>query len=160
MKTQKLISDKRIKRIKSQGYSDLNSYEISCIAFGNRFAYILCTIILTYGIVTMNLPVLIGMLIVAVSSILLPYHPFDYIYNYGLRIILNKPKLPKRSIQLKFACTVATVFITGIIFLFYTGSIVSGYVVGALLLTSAFLVSILDICLPSIIFNECSGSNK
>ena len=95
MKTQNNISQRRINRIKEQGYFNFSNYEITQIAFGNRFAYILCTCILVYGVITANIPVLTAMLVVAFGGVVLPNHPFDYIYNHILRFPLRKPKLPK-----------------------------------------------------------------
>ena len=148
MKTQNIISKIRIKRIKAQGYNNFTDLGVSELSFGNRFAYILCSSILLIGIVTANIPILSAMLIIAFSTILLPYHPFDYIYNHGLRFVLNKPKLPRRSHQLKFACLIATVN------LFYNENMTAGYIVGTCLIFSAVLVSTTDICLPSVLYNS------
>ena len=154
MKTNRKISQRRLERIKEQGYFNFSNYEISQIAFGNRFAYILCTCILVYAVITANIYVLTAMLFVAFGGVVLSNHPFDYIYNYLIRHIVKKPKLPKRSKQLKFACSIATCFIAITIYLFDTNYMVAGYIVGACLLFSAILVSTTDICLPSIVYNK------
>jgi hypothetical protein len=154
MKTQNNISQQRINRIKEQGYFNYSNYEITQIAFGNRFAYILCTCILVYAVITANIPILTAMLFVAFGGVVLPNHPFDYIYNHILRFPLRKPKLPKRSKQLKFACSIATSFIAITIFLFDSNLMTAGYIVGANLLFSAILVSTTDICIPSVVYNR------
>ncbi|MEC3908532.1 DUF4395 domain-containing protein [Tamlana sp. 2201CG12-4] len=146
-------SQKRINRIKAQGYFDCTNSEISKLAFGNRFAYILCTIIVITGVATANIPILLSMFLVAFLSILLPNHPFDYIYNYLLRKLMDKPKLPPRSKQLKFACSIASIFLAATVSLFYLNHMIAGYIVGTLLIISASLVAGLDICIPSIIYN-------
>jgi hypothetical protein len=93
------------------------------------------------------------MLFIAICGILLPYHPFDYIYNGLLSNLMNKPKLPPRSKQLKFACIIATLGMASTIFLFYAGLTLAGYITGGSLFLVAFLVSTTDICIPSIIYN-------
>ena len=93
------------------------------------------------------------MFLIAFFGIILPYHPFDYIYNGLLSKPMSKPKLPPRSKQLKFACKIAVFGIASIIFLFYTGLTLAGYIAGGLLFFVAFLVSTTDICIPSIIYN-------
>jgi len=154
MKTQQqLLSSTRINRIKVQGYSNYSNTELSALAFGNRFAFILCSTILAIGITTANIPILIGMTIVAFFGIILYYHPFDYIYNHILRSILNKPKLPPRSKQLKFACLIATLWLIATIYLFYSDLFIAGYIVGGLLFAVAFIVSTTDFCIPSKIYN-------
>jgi hypothetical protein len=149
-----MISNKRIQRIKAQGYFKCSDQEISDLSFGNRFAYILCTSILIIGVATANIPILIAMGSIAFLGVVLPNHPFDYIYNYWLRYSLHKPKLPTRSIQLKFACSMATAFIATTIYLFSSGYMTAGYVVGSLLIVVATLVSSIDFCIPSIIYNS------
>ncbi|MCH8012247.1 MAG: DUF4395 family protein [Candidatus Marinimicrobia bacterium] len=66
---------------------------------------------------------------------------------------LNKPKLPRRSKQLKFACIVATIWLATIIYLFYTDLAVAGYMSGGVLFSIAFLVSTTDFCIPSLVYN-------
>lgn len=153
MTTSNLLSSSRIKFIKAQGYCGLSNEKVSDLAFGNRFAYILCTSILAVGVATAHIPTLMAMTVVAFFGIILPYHPFDYIYNHVLRNMLNKSELPKRSKQLKFACTIATLWLVATIYLFYAGFVVAGYVVGGLLTLVAFIVSATDFCIPSTIYN-------
>lgn len=153
IKKRRLISDKRIHRLKVQGYSGHSGVELSALAFGNRFAYVTCLTFLIIGVASANLPILIAMSIIAFGGIILPFHPFDYIYNYVLRRMLNKPKLPSRSKQLKFACTLATLWIIATAYLFYAGLTIAGYVLGSLLISVAFLVSTTDFCIPSMIYN-------
>lgn len=148
-----LLSNTRINFLKAQGYCNLSDAEISELAFGNRFAYILCGSIVAVAVATAHIPTLIAMTIVAFFGIILPYHPFDYIYNHMLRSVLNKPKLPPRSKQLKFACVIATLWLIATTYLFYVGFDVSGYVLGALLVAVAFIVSATDFCIPSMIYN-------
>lgn len=153
MEDQQLISQSRIKCIREQGYFKLSDAEISKLAFGNRFAYILCSSIVIVGVILASVPVLSAMLLVAFLGVVLPYHPFDYIYNHLLRSSLNKPKLPPRSKQLKFACAIATIFLAITVYLFYSGYLTAGYIVGALLIFSAVLVSYMDVCIPSMLYN-------
>ena len=148
-----LISATRINFLKAQGYCNLSDTEISGLAFGNRFSYILCVSILAFAVATVHIPTLIAMTVVAFLGIILPYHPFDYIYNHLLRGMLNKPELPPRSKQLKFACIVATLWLIATTYLFYAGLTTAGYVVGWLLVSVAFIVSVTDFCIPSMIYN-------
>ncbi len=153
-----MTSKKRIERIKSQGYFNHTDYEITKLAFGNRFAYILCTTILIIAVSTASITLLSIMGIIAFLGVILPYHPFDYIYNGILRHKMLLPKLPPRSSQLKFACSIATIFILTTTILFNAGHTIAAYSVGSCLLASAILVSTTDICLPSIVYNRFNTS--
>ena len=148
-----LLSTTRLNRLKAQGYCDHSDTELSALAFGNRFAYIVCTVILAIAVATANIPILIAMTMVAFFGIILPYHPFDYIYNHVLRNILDKPKLPPRSKQLKFACVIATIWLIATTYLFYANLTIAAYVLGGLLAAVAFIVSTTDFCIPSTIYN-------
>ena len=153
MKNDQQVSTKLIKRLRIQGYCGISDNRLSALAFGNRFAYILCSIIIFFGVATANIPLLCAMMSIAFFGIVLPNHPFDYVYNYGLRKPMNKPKLPPRSRQIKFACTVATLWLGATISLFYFGHMIAGYVVGGILFSLAFTVSTTDICIPSLLYN-------
>lgn len=152
MKT--LLSKTRINRIREQGYVKQTDAEISSLAWGNRFAYILCTLLLGLGITFANIPLLGAMLVVAIGGFILPYHPFDYIYNRLLAKPPHLPKLPRRSEQLKFACLLASIWIATDIYLFSSGFIMAGYILGSSLFVVAFTVSFFDFCLPSVIYNS------
>ena len=148
-----MISPFRIKCIRKQGYFKYSDSEISGLAFGNRFAFILCSAILAIAVGTAHVPLLGFMMVVAFFGVILPYHPFDYIYNHLLRQPMKKPQLPPRSKQLKFACIIATAWLAVTIYLFYTGLLMAGYVLGTLLFGVAALVSTTDVCIPSMIYN-------
>lgn len=152
-KNKSRISPARIKRLKVQGYRNYTDENLSELAFGNRFAYIVCSSILVIGVIAANIPILASMMIIALFGVVLPYHPFDYIYNYLIRGMINKPKLPPRSKQLKFTCGIATLWIAGTIYLFYAGFALEGYIAGGVLSLVAILVSTTDICIPSMIYN-------
>ena len=146
-KNNQLLSNARINRIRAQGYFAYSDEEISEIPFGNRFAYITCGSIVAVGVLTANIPILAAITLVAFFGVILPNHPFDYIYNNVVRHMLQKPELPPRAIQLRFACTIATLWLISTTTLFYTGNTTAGYVVGGLLLVTT------DLCIPSMIFN-------
>jgi hypothetical protein len=148
------LSKTRIERIKAQGYQNYSDLEVTDLAFGNRFAYILCTCILIAGVASGSVAILSAMTFIAFLGAITAHHPFDYIYNYGIRKLTMGPKLPPRSKQLKFACTIATLWLVTTTYFFYSGQITAGTIAGLLLIAIASLVSTTDICIPSIIYNN------
>jgi hypothetical protein len=161
MKTKEIkLSSTRICRIREQGYFNQTDEDIKALAFGNRFAFRLCGSILLLGLVFSNIPILATMMLIAFFGVVLPYHPFDYIYNHILSKRLNKPRLPRRSPQLKFACGLATAWIGGIIILFHNYLMIEGFIFGSLLIVVAFLVSGIDYCIPSKIYNAIFLKNR
>jgi len=147
------LSSKRLYNLRVQGYSNYTDSKLSELAFGNRFAYSVCTLFLLIGIGLSNIPILSTLLIISLFGVILPNHPFDYIYNRLWAPLLNKPILPPRSKQLKFACLVSVLWLALTIYLFYTGRNLAGYIWGGLQFPIALLVSTMDICIPSIVYN-------
>lgn len=150
---EKQVSSKLVKRLKIQDYCGMSDKRLSELAFGNRFAYILCSFLVFIGVVLANIPLLCAMMLIALYGVLLPYHPFDYIYNHGLRKVLNKPELPPRSLQIKFACSIATIWLAIAIGLFFLDFMTAGYICGGILFSLAFTVSTTDICILSLLYN-------
>ena len=155
-----LISNRRISCIRAQGYFNQSDQEVSDLSIGNRFAYQLCTVILILGVATVSIPLLSVMTAIAFFGVILPNHPFDYIYNFGLRQVLKKPKLPKRSKQLKFACGIATIWLLATIYFFHSGQIMAGYILGGMLAAVASTVAATDFCIPSTIYNLIFRTNR
>ncbi len=141
------------KRVEQQGFVNFSDQELSDFKMGIRFPYILCSTLAALGIVLKSIPILAVALVFAFFGMFPPYHPFDYLYNYVVRKILNKPKTPPRANQGRFACMLATLFLATIIYLFNKELFLEGYIVGGLLLGTSFLVSYLDICIPSMVYN-------
>ncbi len=153
----KELSIKRITRIREQGYFGYPDQQIRSLAFGNRFAYRLCLAFLAPAVIFANVPLLIFMNVVAFSSIFLPNHPFDYIYNYLIRRWTNDPQLPPRSPQLKFACMMASLVIASTIYFITVDMVTAAYILGGQIVIAASFVSFFDICFPSKVYNFIAG---
>ncbi len=63
-----LISSRRLHSIRTQGYCDYSDANLSELAFGNRFAYYLCSFFLLIGVITANITVLSAMMVVSIFS--------------------------------------------------------------------------------------------
>ncbi len=148
-----LIIPSRRKRLETQGYTGFTDAELNDFKFGIRFAYYLCGSLVVLGLVLTNIKILSVALIIAAIGTFPPYHPFDYLYNYVVRHLINKPKMPPRANQGRFACGIATVWLAETIYLFYIGLNIWGYIAGGILVSIATLVSTMDICIPSIVYN-------
>ncbi len=152
-----LIDPVRKKRFEIQGYHEFSDSELYGFRLGLRFAYFLCGLLVLLGLILNNPEVLIFALLVAFFGAILLRHPFDYLYNYVVRKLLKKPAIPPRPNQGRFACGIATVWVGILIYLMLSGIVIWTYVAGGILVFIAALVSILDICIPSIIYNFLFG---
>lgn len=156
----KPISSVRRKRLQIQGYQGFTDCELNDFKYGIRFAYYLCSLLLLLGLLLANIKILAMLMIVAFTGSLAPYHPFDYLYNYGIRHLIQKPKVPRRTNQGRFACGIATVWLGAIIYLFHEGLTMAGYIAGGILISVAVLVSTTDVCIPSMIYNSLFIATK
>jgi hypothetical protein len=147
------LTEKRMSRLRAQGYIHESDEELAEMAFGIRFAYRACTALLTYALVTQSVVLFGVMLGIAFLGIVLPKHPFDYLYNYTINRWTGTLKLPERSLQLKFACMIATLWISTVIYLMATGYAIAGSVMAGVLILVALLPSTIDLCIPSVIYN-------
>jgi hypothetical protein len=82
----------------------------------------------------------------------MPFHPFDLIYNYGIRFLIGTRFLPPNGAPRRFACAVATAWLVTTGLLFLNGEATIGYVLGGLFVAVAGLVTFTDICIPSIVY--------
>ena len=136
-----------------QGNLGLSDEELIKHRAGFRFAYQLCFAITLLGTVFQSIPVLAVGATAAFFAIFPPNHPFDYLYNLTVGRLMNRPKLPPRTNQGRFACAIATVCLAMTIYFFATGRAAAGTAMGVALLIPAGLVGFFDVCLPSMLFN-------
>jgi hypothetical protein len=148
------------KRLHVQGYENFSDKELNDYKFGIRFAYACCITLVAFGLFFQSIPILAIAPVIAFVGAFPPYHPFDYLYNYGVRHLLGKPKLPPRTNQGRFACGIASVWLSITIYLLYTNYIVFGNILGIALLAVGTLVVTTDICIPSIIYNSIFKKTK
>ncbi len=80
-----------------------------------------------------------------------PRHPFDYIYNLGVRRLTGTPSLPTHGAPRRFACGVATIWLLATGAAFAADLEVAGYVLGGILTSVAALVSTTHFCIPSFV---------
>lgn len=109
---------------------------------------------MAFGVFFQSISILAIAAIIAFAGAFPPYHPFDYLYNYGVRHLLGKPKIPPRTKQGRFACGIASVWLATTIYLFYNDYAVAGNILAITLFSVGALVSTTDICIPSIIYNS------
>ncbi len=147
------LSKNRLRCLRAQGYVAQTEEELHGLVFGIRFAYRACTIILISAIVMQSVALLLAMTFVGILGVVLPNHPFDYIYNYVLRGWMDKPELPARANQLKFACVISSIWLATIAGLQSAGFTNAGFIMAIILVLVAALPSTIDYCIPSAIYN-------
>jgi hypothetical protein len=116
-------------------------------------AFGMCALLAGAGIALASPTILWVLTPIAALAALFPVHPFDLIYNYGIRYLRNTGPLPKRRAQSRFACGVGAVWLVATAWAFQSGALITGYILGGALTGIAVLVSTTDICIPSMVYN-------
>ena len=140
-------------RLEAQGFCNLDDATLTELAPWMRWSPALCTVFMAIG-TALNSPVILWSLAAtAFLGVLLPFHPFDLLYNYGVRFLSGTRALPYHGAQRRFACGIATVWLIGTGWAFHAGSALVGYALGIPLVLVAGLVSVTHFCIPSLIYN-------
>ena len=153
MKVPTQVSPTTQRRLCIQGFGSCSGAQLAAYRFGIRLPYLVCAFIALIGVIFASVPILSVLLFIALLGVLLPNHPFDYVYNYGIRQMMGRPKLPRRTPQVRFACGVATFWLIVTILLFRAGWITAGTIWGLIMVAIATLVGSTDICIPSMVYN-------
>ena len=141
------------KRLNIQGLADVDDEALAAVAPWLRLAFGGCALLAAWGTILASPAILWTLTPIAALAALFPVHPFDLIYNHGIRHLTKTGPLPKRRAQTRFACGVGAVWLVATAIAFHSGRLILGYVLGGALTGVALLVSTTDICIPSMIYN-------
>jgi hypothetical protein len=147
------ISNTIRRRLEAQGFCNLDDATLTELAPWLRWSPVLCATFMAIGVVLQAPLVLWALAATALLGVLLPFHPFDLIYNHVIRHATRTQALPRQGPQRRFACALAAAWLVATGWAFYTGSITLGLVLGISLTSVAALVSLTHICIPSMIYN-------
>jgi len=148
----KPVSTTTRRRLEIQGFEGIDDNTLSEVAGWLRFSTAVCTVLMGLGTAMASYVILWAIIPFSLLGAVFTTHPFDLIYNYGIRHLTHTKKLPPNGLPRRFACTLASVWLAGTGFAFYSGAIVVGYILGVSLTMVALLVSTTDFCIPSHIF--------
>ena len=152
------LGAKRLHRLDVQGFDTIDEDVLARIAPWLRLAFGLFATVEIVGTALASTPILLTLAAIAFLAGILPVHPFDLIYNHGIRHMTGTPPMPKRGPPSRFACGVGALWLIVTVGAFDGGWTVVGYALGFTLASVAILVSTIDICLPSMIFRAIFGS--
>jgi hypothetical protein len=87
----------------------------------------------------------------AALGAILPGHPFDVLYNYGLRHLTGTPALPRYGARRRLACAFATTLIVMAAWGFQAGTPMAGQIAGWALVAGTFVNVSTGLCGPALI---------
>jgi len=141
------------RRLEAQGFVGLDDAALGELAPWLRWSPSLCTVFMILGVAIPSPSILWALAVTALLGAILPFHPFDLLYNYGMRFVTGTRPLPHQGPQRRFACGIATAWLVATGWTFQSGAAIVGYALGIPLILVAALVSVTQFCIPSFIYN-------
>ena len=154
------MDPRHLSRLDVQGFDSVDEDDLAQVARWLRLAMALCATLAIIGTALASTPLLWALTGIAFAGALFPVHPFDLIYNLGIRHVTGTGPLPKRGPPGRFACALATIWLVGTIWAFGSSTPALGYVLGFSLGAVGLLVGTMDICVPSMIWRAVFGPPK
>ncbi|MCK5571929.1 MAG: DUF4395 domain-containing protein [Bacteroidetes bacterium] len=151
------LSDTTRRRLEVQGFIGVDEQLLVQSAPWLRLAFGLCTLLAAVGTALESPMVLLALVPIAALGAIFRVHPFDLIYNHGIRHIRGTPPLPKRGAPSRFACGLGSVWLIATAFAFNSGAMTAGHVLGWSLVLVGTLVGTIHFCIPSMIFRAIFG---
>jgi len=118
------------KRLETQGFLGLDDEALAQVGPWLRWSPAWCTVFMAAGTVLASPGILWGLALTAAAGVVLPNHPFDYVYNHGVRRLTGTRPLPPNGPPRKFACGRAAVWLIATGFAFAQRASTVGYVLG------------------------------
>lgn len=91
------LSVRTRKRLNIQGFGDVDDATLAPVAPWLRMAFGGCALLAASGTVLASPTILWILTPIAALAALFPVHPFDLIYNHGIRHLTGTGPLPKRG---------------------------------------------------------------
>jgi hypothetical protein len=144
-------------RLEAQGFCGLDDETLAELSPWLRWTYTIGTLVTLIGVASMSPGVLWLLAAITSAGIFLPFHPFDLLYNYGLRILTGTRPFPHSGPQRRFVFVIATAWLIATGWTFYIGADIAGIALGVPLILVGALTSITNFCIPSFIYNTVTA---
>jgi hypothetical protein len=131
-----------------QGYC-LRGDESRSLRWGLHFPTGLCLVLVVLGLALQSAVLILALLPIGAVAGWTRRHPFDLIWNHGLRRLSGAPELPPNPAPRRHAFKLGTVWLLAVGLLFAFGQPTGALILGAILLSVCGLVTLTNFCIPS-----------
>jgi hypothetical protein len=132
----------------TQGYC-LSDAERRRLWLGLRFSTGLCLALVVTGLALQSAALLLALVPVGAIAGFTARHPFDYLWNHGLRHVSGAPELPPNPTPRRHAFKLGAVWFLAVGILFAVGEPGVALGLGAVLVAVCGLVTATNFCIPS-----------
>jgi hypothetical protein len=144
------------RKIEAQGFLCLSNDEVESLNVWLRFTPAITLIWFAVGVWTASPRILFWLAMTTLLGAILTGHPFDVLYNHGIRYIAASPEIPPFSRQRRFAYLLGALQILVTLTAFFAGYRMVGYSIGIISIGAAAVYVITGNCAPSLLFNRVS----
>jgi hypothetical protein len=134
--------------LSTQGYR-LSDAERRGLWLGLRFPTGLCLALVITALALESVPILVVLSGIGLIAGFTSRHPFDLLWNHGLRHLAGAPELPANPPRRRHAFKLATAWLISVAALFAAGYDVAALSLGLVLLGVCGLVTATNFCIPS-----------
>ena len=131
-----------------QGYC-LRSDESHALRWGLRFPTALCLALVVTGLVLQSAILILALVPIGAVAGWTPRHPFDLIWNRGLRHLTGAPELPPNPTPRRHAFKLGTIWLLAVGLLFAFGQPTAALILGSILVSVCGVVTFTNFCIPS-----------
>lgn len=132
----------------TQGYC-LSGGEARRLRVGLRFPTALCLALVITALALQSALMVALLVPVGLVAGWTSRHPFDYVWNHGVRHLLGGPELPRNPRRRRHAFKLATVWLAAVAALFAAGANTPALALGGVLVAVCGLVTVTNFCVPS-----------
>jgi hypothetical protein len=136
------------RNLETQGYC-LSDPEHRALRIGLRFSTALCFAIVATALALESVPLLLVTVAIAAVAGFTSRHPFDYLWNHGVRHTFSAAPLPPNPRRRRDAFKVGTGMLAVVVALFAVGADAAALIIGGFMLAACASVTVLNLCLPS-----------
>jgi hypothetical protein len=152
-----MLTSRTVRLLDIQGFSGVEMQELAPVAPWLRLAFGLCALLGGVGTLLASPAILLLLALIAVAAAASPVHPFDLVYNHGIRHLTRTGPLPRRGAPTRFGCGMGAVLLVVTAWTFSAGHHVVGYALGGMLTFVVLLAGTTDVCIPSLIYRSIAG---
>jgi hypothetical protein len=132
----------------TQGYC-LTARERRELALGLRFTPGLCLALVVVALALQSPAMVFALSAIGAVAGFTSRHPFDRLWNHGVRRAFGAPRLPDNPVRRRHAFKLATAWLLVTGALLTVGATTAGLALGGLLVAACATVTATNLCLPS-----------
>ena len=146
------------RRLEMQGFTCVQHNSFETVVPWLRLSPGLTTVGVAIGTVLASPMILLGLSGITGLCAVSTRHPFDLLYNHGVRQATGSPMLPRNRMPRRFACGLAAIWLLVISVAFWADAPLLGYTLGTMLVLLGGLVATTHFCFGSYLYQGIHDS--